>query len=104
MKKENREKAQKVSQNKKPKGKIEINKEVCKGCGYCVETCPKSVIAIGKIFNKMGYFVAEIVSPLNCIGCAACAEICPDIAITVWRASDGEVTAEDEIQVQELRK
>lgn len=70
---------------KKIKGKIEINRERCKGCGYCVEACPKSILVIGKDFNKMGYFVAEITSPEDCTGCASCAEICPDIAITVWR-------------------
>lgn len=70
---------------RKPKGKIEINKELCKGCGYCVEACPKSVIVIGKRFNKMGYFVAETVLPEECTGCAFCAEVCPEIAILVWR-------------------
>jgi len=105
MKKKDLDKKE-VSRPKKPlvakvtvKGRIEINKELCKGCGYCVEACPKSVIAISKNFNKMGYFIAEVVSPLNCIGCAACAEICPDIAITVWRSSDGKATDDDELLV-----
>ncbi len=74
-----------VTVRKAIKGKIEINQDLCKGCGYCVEACPKAVIAIGKEFNKMGYFIAQVKEPEDCTGCAFCAEICPDIAITVWR-------------------
>lgn len=70
---------------KKTKGRIEISEELCKGCGYCVEACPKSVIRIGKRFNRMGYFIAEVSKPEDCTGCTACAESCPDIAILVWR-------------------
>ncbi|MCX7794074.1 MAG: ferredoxin family protein [Thermodesulfovibrionales bacterium] len=79
-------KAKKVTSEstRKPKGRIEINQELCKGCGYCVEACPKSAIVIGKRFNKMGYFVAEVVSD-ECTGCASCAEMCPEISILVWR-------------------
>ncbi len=73
------------TKTRKPKGKIEIKEELCKGCGYCVEACPKSVIAIGKRFNRLGYFVAEIKAPEDCTGCASCAETCPEIAILVWR-------------------
>lgn len=81
-----KEKVQVTEDSKrKQKGKIEINQELCKGCGYCVEVCPKSVIDIRKRFNKMGYFVAETVLPEECTGCASCAEICPEIAILVWR-------------------
>ena len=66
------------------KGKIAINKELCKGCTYCVTSCPKGVIAIEKQFNKMGYFPAAPKHPDKCTGCAFCAQMCPELAIEVW--------------------
>lgn len=64
--------------------KIEVIKERCKSCGYCVKACPKKVIAVGKDVNSKGY---EYVQPVNddCIGCMACGRICPDGAIEVYK-------------------
>lgn len=67
------------------KGRIEIDRQLCKGCGYCVITCPKKVIAIDGEFNSQGYYPAVVVKPEECTGCALCAQICPDIAIMVFR-------------------
>jgi 2-oxoglutarate ferredoxin oxidoreductase subunit delta len=67
------------------KGKIRVNAELCKGCGYCIATCPAQVIAAGKRFNHQGYFPAVAEHPEKCTGCAMCARVCPEIAITVFR-------------------
>ncbi|MBI4684070.1 MAG: ferredoxin family protein [Nitrospirae bacterium] len=66
------------------KGRIAINKELCKGCKYCVTSCPKGVIITEKKFNKMGYFPAAAKHMDKCTGCALCAQMCPEIAIEVW--------------------
>lgn len=65
-------------------GKIIINTERCKGCGLCVQVCPKGGIIISKQSNKSGYFLAQANNP-DCTGCAVCAIICPDAAIEVYR-------------------
>jgi 2-oxoglutarate ferredoxin oxidoreductase subunit delta len=67
------------------KGKININTELCKGCAYCVDTCPLGVISIRKRFNKSGYFPAVAEHVEKCTGCAICAKMCPEIAIEVYR-------------------
>ncbi len=63
-----------------------IAENVCKGCGLCVDACPKKIIQLdlGKL-NAKGYNPAHVVSPEQCIGCAMCAIMCPDSAITVER-------------------
>ncbi|MBI5026770.1 MAG: ferredoxin family protein [Nitrospirae bacterium] len=67
------------------KGKIIINRDVCKGCGYCIMACPKGVITLEKNFNAMGYYPACPVNIEKCNGCGLCSTVCPDIAIEVWR-------------------
>lgn len=59
------------------KFEVVINKAWCKGCGLCVETCPKKVLALN---DRMK---CEAAHPENCIGCRQCDNICPDLAITV---------------------
>ncbi|MCI4626828.1 MAG: ferredoxin family protein [Candidatus Magnetoovum sp. WYHC-5] len=69
------------------KGKIKIDSELCKGCGFCVITCPKGIIKLGTTFNNLGYLPAMVidVDMEKCTGCMLCAEICPEIAIEVWQ-------------------
>ena len=49
--------------------KVEISKESCKSCGYCVKFCPKNVLAIGKEVNRKGYQFAVVAEAEKCIGC-----------------------------------
>lgn len=64
---------------------ITVDRDACKGCRYCILTCPKGVIAIDSAYNLQGYFPAHVVNPGKCNGCAMCAHMCPEVAIEVWR-------------------
>ena len=68
-----------------PKGKITIDRELCKGCKYCIEACPKVCIVLDTQFNRVGYFPAHFSYPDRCTGCAMCAQMCPEMAIGVER-------------------
>ena len=62
---------------------VKINEEFCKGCGFCVEVCPKDVLKLSSRFNKRGFNVVEVKNPDACIQCKKCELICPDFAINV---------------------
>jgi len=72
------------------KGKIIIDRELCKGCPYCVMSCPKKLIVIDDEFNASGFYPAVFRDGEECTGCALCAISCPDIAIEVLKENDNE--------------
>ena len=63
---------------------IEVDQDLCKGCGLCVEACPKGVLKLGDDINVKGYNYC-IQFKEDCIACKMCAEMCPDVAITVFK-------------------
>ena len=63
--------------------KVRFIAERCKGCGLCVNACPKQIVALSKKLNAKGYPVAECVDIEKCIGCGFCYRMCPDCAVEV---------------------
>ncbi len=53
-----------------------IDKEKCKGCEECLETCTVKVFEMQE--NK-----SVPVNVKDCIGCQSCVEVCKEKAITV---------------------
>ena len=62
-------------------GKIIIDKERCKGCGYCTEFCPRDALVMSQEINSKGYTLAAISDESKCLGCGLCEVICPEFAI-----------------------
>ena len=66
--------------------KVTFKEDLCKGCGLCVDACPKKILVIAKDkINMKGNSPARITDQSACIGCASCAVMCPDCVITVER-------------------
>lgn len=66
--------------------KVTFNDDLCKGCGLCVNACPKKILELEKSrLNSKGYHPAVCIDSTKCIGCTFCAVQCPDTAITVER-------------------
>ena len=64
--------------------KVTFNTDFCKGCGLCVEVCPRKILVISRDkINKKGHNPAVMTDQAKCIGCAFCATMCPDCVITV---------------------
>ncbi|TXT64679.1 MAG: hypothetical protein BAJALOKI3v1_180042 [Promethearchaeota archaeon] len=64
-------------------GKIKIKEEYCKGCGFCVEICPKSVLKQNSKSNAKGFILPEVINREECIFCKKCELICPEMAISI---------------------
>jgi 2-oxoglutarate ferredoxin oxidoreductase subunit delta len=57
---------------------IAINDAWCKGCGICVEFCPKDVLRMNHL-DKV-----EVQALEACTKCLRCEQLCPDFAIAVF--------------------
>lgn len=71
-----------------PRGRISILVERCKGCGFCVEFCPRNVLAISEAFNQKGYHPPYALRPEQCVACGLCEMLCPEFAIHVSEAAE----------------
>ena len=68
---------------KPPKAEIHIITDQCKGCGYCIEFCPKKVLEESQDINARGVHPPKIVAEDQCVICSFCTAVCPDFAIFV---------------------
>ena len=69
--------------------KVLIDKDRCKGCGYCVEFCPRAVLKTSEELNPKGYTLAIVADESRCLGCGLCEMLCPEFAIHL-ELSDNE--------------
>ena len=70
-----------LQEKKIPHGDLHIIVERCKGCGFCVEYCPKEVLEMSAEFNRKGYHYPVILKQGACVNCNLCEMICPEFAI-----------------------
>ncbi len=54
-----------------------LRTHLCKGCGYCVESCPRKAVTMGDEPNKLGYCFIQF-DESKCISCGICRTVCPD--------------------------
>jgi 2-oxoglutarate ferredoxin oxidoreductase subunit delta len=64
---------------------LDIAVERCKGCGLCVEACPKGVLELDPaVVNPLGYHPVRLTDAASCTSCALCARVCPDAVFAVY--------------------
>jgi 2-oxoglutarate ferredoxin oxidoreductase subunit delta len=62
-------------------GVVHVIEDRCKGCGYCIEFCPRKVLVSSARFNRKGYHPPEVRQAEACVNCHYCEIICPEFAI-----------------------
>ena len=66
--------------------KVTFREDRCKGCGLCVDACPKHILRLSQEkINRKGHHPVEMTDQAACIACAFRATMCPDCVITVER-------------------
>ena len=61
---------------------LTIDAEACKGCGYCVEYCPRQALYSTCEINAMGYSYVHADSD-KCVACGICFNVCPDYVFEI---------------------
>lgn len=62
-----------------------ITQNECKGCGRCINSCPKDCLQFAEKMNVKGYVPAQYKGE-GCVGCAICFYNCPEpYAIAVFK-------------------
>jgi len=63
-----------------------VSTENCKGCGLCVDACPKKILLIDpQQINHKGHSPVKMTEEARCTGCGFCAMMCPDCVIEISR-------------------
>lgn len=70
-------------ERKRPEAEVYVISDRCKGCGFCVEFCPKDVLEMSEKYNAKGYHYPYANNLKDCVVCGLCDAICPDFAIYV---------------------
>lgn len=52
--------------------------EYCKGCGRCINSCPKGCISVGTEINPVTGLVPIVLDLTLCNGCDLCMSACPE--------------------------
>jgi 2-oxoglutarate ferredoxin oxidoreductase subunit delta len=73
------------------RGKIEIDRDLCKGCFLCIRACPMKVLEPDAAPNSTGTYPSKAVHAEKCIACGNCFEVCPDVCITVYELEGAEL-------------
>ncbi len=79
-----------INKIKIPEGEVHIIEDRCKGCGFCIEFCPKEVLEISQEFNVRGAHPPKVKDETRCVLCGFCEAVCPDFVIfSIQKDYDG---------------
>jgi len=71
---------------------IEVNREICSGCGVCVALCSYDAIKL----EESGNGALAVINDFRCKRCGVCVAACPSAAIALEHCINEEIMAEIE--------
>ena len=80
-----------IEEIKVVRGVVHILEDRCKGCGYCIEYCPKGVLEFSPDFNSKGYHPPTVKKADECVNCHYCEILCPEFAIYSVEEKPGDI-------------
>lgn len=88
-----------LSHLQSPFGVINLEPQLCTGCGACEQTCPTGSLTLEQEHNS----VSLVFDPALCTGCGQCASRCPERAVSVEKMTDLETLAAGRVRLYEDR-
>ncbi len=82
------------------KSEVIIDQELCNGCGYCVEFCPRGCLEkTEERITAQGFTQPILVRPEQCNTCGLCARVCPRWAVEVYLSAEtpGEAAIREKV-------
>jgi ferredoxin len=65
-----------------PSGYVsQLNRNLCTGCGICVDSCPFKALSLDKLTDKL----TIVIDWQKCMGCGVCVSKCPNQALSLVR-------------------
>ncbi|MCC6409077.1 MAG: 3-methyl-2-oxobutanoate dehydrogenase subunit VorB [Planctomycetes bacterium] len=58
--------------------KVLLQQHLCKGCGRCIESCPKHAITLGTEVDQASGLVPVMIDEEKCNDCGLCISACPE--------------------------
>ncbi|MHA1144250.1 MAG: 4Fe-4S binding protein [Candidatus Helarchaeota archaeon] len=74
-------------EDKEKKKALALQFDRCKGCGICIEICPRKILTEGKELNTKVQYPPVLVEGGVCTFCRECELICPDFALYILENS-----------------
>lgn len=75
----------KVPINDRKELRVSIDTAWCKGCGICIDLCPKGALTRDHKEKAVWAY------PDKCIRCGLCEQRCPDLAVTLQKSEEEQV-------------
>ena len=63
---------------KRERPEVTLQPQLCKGCGRCIEACPKHCISFGADINQDSGFIPVVIDYDVCNHCGLCVSACPE--------------------------